>query len=529
MYVRVPARDEKRRVKDRGAVAEPAAMAPPHVLALQRTAGNQAVGRMLAASRSRVARLESGKHVPGHETVNNYIALINGLNYLTNHWRQPDRLDLAPSPDSDLTARHRAMLVRLQTALQTLHSSPGTALTLWEQLLPVLQVEIRRGGIAGLTSDDVAAPASQLDYLTRQLFQPGAYQEAKRDAKASADVEHPDAEFETEAVERAEEEFNAALQLFEQTKKLGSTLAAGDPRVKMAQELLELAAVKGGIEEKLAYARKHGLATTGTEIVAKLLGATKGLVTVSAEIGEKVFEARRAAALARGAKEAAEQMEHAAHKFARMAKMAERIGKVGTALALIGDGVRLVAALIDGDIDAALTATLDTATDVAPLVFGADVAGPLAVAVVVVKAELEVWRSAAALIRYCHDQQVREAAEAFVRDCDKVLTGAALDLIADVEIMLDPTRASLQAIAQQQAVREGKRVAEGMRMLNEHVLATVPTAIGGHPSVVHALGPAANAALMTPFPDPPLAALQIQEVFKGANAMVAYVKDRYTN
>src|SRR3954451_1748515 len=517
MYDRLPARDEERPVADRTPVAAPAVVAPMQVLALQRTAGNQACARMLAASRPQVARLEAGKHVPGQETVNNYVALINGLNYLTNHWRQPDRLDLAPSPDSDLTARHRAMLVRLQTALKTLRSSPGTALTLWEQLLPGFQVEIRRAGIAGLSSDELTAPAGQLDYLTQQLFQPGAYQEAKREAKESADVEHPDAVLETEAVERAEQEFNAALQLFEQTKKLGSTLAAGDPRVKMAQELLELAAVKGGIEEKLEYARKHGLATTASEIVGKLLGATKGLVTVSAEIGEKVFEARRAAALARGAKEVAEQMEHAAHKFARLAKMAETIGKVGTALSLIGDGVRLVAALLDGDVDAALGATLDLSTDAAPLVFGADVAGPLAVGIVVVKAELEVWRSAAAFIRYCKDEQVREAAAAFVQDCDKVLTGAALDLIADVEIMLDPTRASLQVIAQQQAVREGKRVADGMRMLNEHLLATVPTALGGHPSVVHAIGPAANAALMTPFPDPPLAALQIKDVFKGAN------------
>src|SRR3954471_1352344 len=157
MYDRPAPRDEERPEKARAAVAEPAAMAPPHVLALQRTAGNQAVARMLAAGRPQVARLEAGKHVPGQETVNNYIALINGLNYLTNHWRQPDRLDLAPSPDSDLTARHRAMLVRLQTALKTLRSSPGTALASWEQLLPGFQVELRRAGIAGLSSDELAA------------------------------------------------------------------------------------------------------------------------------------------------------------------------------------------------------------------------------------------------------------------------------------------------------------------------------------------------------------------------------------
>jgi hypothetical protein len=65
MFDRLPAREHECRAKDRAAVAGPAAMAPPHVLALQRTAGNHAVVRMLAAGRPHVARLESGKHVPG--------------------------------------------------------------------------------------------------------------------------------------------------------------------------------------------------------------------------------------------------------------------------------------------------------------------------------------------------------------------------------------------------------------------------------------------------------------------------------
>jgi len=388
---------------------------------------------------------------------------------------------------------------------------------------------VRRAGLAGISSSELDGPRQQLDYLTNQLFRPGAYHEAKEQARETSDLENPDSAYEKEKAERAEQEFNAALNLLETTKKLGGGIAMKDPRVGIALELVEVAALKGGLEEKLEYARKHGLAVTAADLTGKLLGATKALVKVSAEVGEKIYEARRAAAAARGAEGLAKQLEGAASRFKKMAETAERIGKVANAVALIGDYVRLVAALADGDYDAAAAAGVDLATDAAPLVFGADVAGPLAVAVVTVKAELEAFRLAAAFIRWCKDENVRQAAGSFVEDCDKLLKGGALNLVADCDILLDPTRGSLHAIAEQQAIGEGKRVADGLRQLNSHVLATEPRAIGAYRPVVHALGAPALAALQLPMAEPQLAALQVRDVFHGANAMARYVREAYTN
>jgi hypothetical protein len=531
-----PDREDERREEPAAGVAvetpRPAQrtsqLTPSGVLALQRGAGNQAVAGLLSRQGARIARLEAGPHVPAHDTVNNYVALANGLNNLVQRWRNPAAIDVTPSAETDLLPRHRALLGQLQSALKTIKTAPGSALSLWEAISPSFYSELRRGGIAGLNSDDLAGPLSQLDYLTHTLFQPGAYYEAKHEAREASDLESPDSAFEKEKVERAEQEFNTALQLLEMTKKLGSGFPH-DAKVAGAMELVEVAALRGGLEEKLEYARKHGIAVTAADLAGKLLGATKGLVKVSGEIGEKIYEAKRAAAAARGAVAVAKQMEGQAKSFSKMAETAERIGKVGTALTLLGDYIRLVAALADGDYDAAMAAGLDLATDAAPLVFGADLAGPLAVAVVVVKAELEAFRSAAAFIRYCKDENVRQAAGSFIDVCDRILKGAALDLVADCELLLDPTRQSLHQIAEQQAVKEGQRVAAAFTQLNSHVLSTEPLAIGAYRSVVQSLGQPALAALAMPFPDPLLAAQQCRDVFHGANAMAAYVRATYTN
>jgi hypothetical protein len=152
---------------------------------------------------------------------------------------------------------------------------------------------------------------------------------------------------------------------------------------------VEVAALPGGLEEKLEYARKHGLAVTAADLVAKLVGATKALYKTAGEIGVAIYRAREAAAAARGAASTAKQLAGVAHRFERMVEAAERIERVGNALTILADSVRLVAALAEGDYEAAGAAGLDLATDAAPLIFGKDLAGPLAVAVVTIKAEIE--------------------------------------------------------------------------------------------------------------------------------------------
>lgn len=84
----------------------------------------------------------------------------------------------------------------------------------------------------------------------------------------------------------------------------------------------------------------------------------------------------------------------------------------------------------------------------APLLLGAEVAAPLAGAVILVKAEMQAIHDAAAFIRYCKDEQVREAAGDFVKGLTDHVYPWATKLAADVDVMLDPTQPeSVQAAA----------------------------------------------------------------------------------
>ena len=292
----------------------------------------------------------------------------------------------------------------------------------------------------------------------------------------------------------------------------------------------------GSIGEKLEYARKHGIAGTAAELLAKVTGATGTLIKNVGEVGEKVIDARKAMLVARGgvkaSKEAIEQLEKVGSKFKKLAAAGRAIGTAASYAAVIADGVKLISALSDGDYDEALKAGGDMLVDAAPLLLGEDVAGPLAVVVVLVKAELEAWKLAAAFIRWCKDETVRQAAESFVKQCDIIAKGGAYGLVADCTLLLNASSASVQAIALKKANQEAANVSKGIRALSTHVTSKSKDAIGGYPGVVASLGRPAIAAMGVTFDENDgvlLVATQIADVFHGANEMAKYVKAHYTN
>jgi hypothetical protein len=203
---------------------------------------------------------------PARSTANNYIALINGINNHVQNWKNPGALDVRPSAEHDLLPAHREMLVNLRSALVLGQTSWGSALTLWEQISPRLDTELRRAGRAGLIAENLSSSGKQLAYLRDSIFRPGAYREAKRHALEWTNLPSPDIPYQKEKLKRAEAEFNLARQLLADTRALGSGLAQQDPRVKTALEIAKIVALPGDIEQKLEYARKHGTAVTAADL-----------------------------------------------------------------------------------------------------------------------------------------------------------------------------------------------------------------------------------------------------------------------
>ena len=465
-------------------------------------------------------------------TANNYIALFNGFNELVQHWQSPSPGDLAlgQSRPADLLPRHRELLVKLRDALllrgTSQLSAARSALTAWGALQPALETELRRAGLVG-AGGDLSWVHAQLDYLDKR-FASSAFYEAKAAARAASDLPAPDIVLVDQKLKRAEADFKRANDLLEKTQALGGELAHDDPRLRGALSLLPIISLPGTINEKLEAARQGHIASTGTELLSKVLEAEKSLVELSSEIGKYVYEARRAAAVAKGLTDVAKQMQAVVTKFETLAEGAKRIGQVASAAALIGDGIKFVDALHDDDYHAALSATGDFLKDLAPLAFGEELAGPLAIGTVTVQAVLESIRMAADIIRSSKIGMARDAASAFIKKCDDVATrrGGAYDLVADVQLILfeEPAIAQLAARA---AEIDGKVVAGGLKELYQLTVSRDPHDLGGQ-GLVQALGKAANDALSPFLPDDPLSVAQrIATVFAGANLMALYVRDYY--
>ena len=468
---------------------------------------------------------------PTKPEYNNYVALINGIDHLVKNYREPGPLDVSPSSERDLLALHRDMLANFRTALILVKSDPQTALSLWEHTSPALWQELAKSTAAGLSGADAG---KQLDYVAKH-FEAAGYGAAKRKAEDDSSLAAPDAAQMAGKLTQAEAELGQARELFEQGMKLGSSLGqlAGTEAPKEVEEIIEMVMLPGSIEEKLAYARKHGIAGTAVELVGKVTGATGTLIRNVGETGEKVLEARRAIVLGRGAsqatKVAAEQLEQLAGKFKKLAQIGKALGTAASYAAVIADGIKLVSAIRDGDYNEALKAGSDLAIDSAPLLLGADVAAPLAAVVVVIKAELEVFKLAAAFIRYCKDEMVRQAAADFIGQCN-VIASVARGLVADCELLTGASSAGVQEIAMKKASEEASQVSKGIDALASHLGSHASNAIGAYPTVVASLGRPAIAAMQDQQPDDLLSvADRVAAVFKGANAMAKYVKESYTN
>lgn len=476
------------------------------------------------------------------KNVNNYIALVNGIDHEVVNAGHQKAIDVSPSDPNDLIGRHRGLLAALHAAIAQVRvpKMAGGALAVWQSIESELRSEVVKSTKVedGLTTQQINGALEQLGWLDKKWFTPAAYWEAKRDAETQSDLEAPDTAQMAPKLARAERELEEAKKVFEESLKLaaGTGKLAGLEAPGQVKEIVELVMLKGTIEEKLEAARKAGIASTAAELVAKVTSATGAFLETSSKIGKAVVGARKAFILAKGAtkagKEAVEQLEKLLGKFEKLEKVSKSIAKAGSYAAVIADYVKLITAIANRDYGEIASSAANLAVDAAPLLLGQEVAGPLAVITVVVQAELAAISMAAAFIRWCKDETVREAALDFINDCNKVAKGGAISLVADCKLLLGEANPSVQAIALEQANREAAAVSRGLRALASHVTATAPDAIGHYPLVVASLGTPALQAMTVVFDENDgvlMVAQQIADVFHGANEMAKFVKSHYTN
>ena len=146
------------------------------------------------------------------------------------------------------------------------------------------------------------------------------------------------------------------------------------------------------------------------------------------------------------------------------------------------------------------------------------------------QAEMEAIHLAAEFIRWCQDENVRQAAGSFITTCAAVARNPAQDLVADANALFNPSNAAITDIITNKLTGYTPAMRKGLAAIGAHVQATDARSLGHYGALVEALGPDAKRVLLAPFafPDDPLSmATQIRDVFAGANAMARYVKEHY--
>lgn len=528
---------ERDRPPDRTAVVRPhdrAATTPQaRILDLQRSVGNAAVAQLLVQRRK--AALPNPKPAlrkkPAKEHLNSYIAFCDGLDYLTENWKAPKGVVVDADLDGYLSERHRTILRELHGAHRQRSLDGQAALGSWQMVQPKLLREVddtRR--FPQFTDQARQIPRDQISYLNDKIFLPSAYRSARQEKKSEGHLKAPDRAAMTDKLKKAEDAFWEVNKLYADTAKLGAEAGVfGKGLGKTVPDLYEILQTPGDLDAKLTAARKKLGIQTASELVQKVLSGSKTLIETAGKIGEAYcLKMANVIGTAANASKIA-KYKALAGKFQALGKSVERIGSAAAILSIAINYGKLVEAIWTRNLDDALAAAGDLALDVGALALGAEAAGPLAAGVIVVKGVLESVRLAAGFIRWCRDETVRVAAQNFVDKAVDIANNSAFDLVADAEIVLDPSKEAVHDIAGRQLIAGGKRVAHDLSVLNRMVMSGSKRDIGGHAAVKLALGKKALDALFLPQEDSLVAAQQVKDVFEGVDAMARYVKGAYTN
>ena len=470
-------------------------------------------------------------------TFENYEAFLFGINnQLRSQTGSIDPADTSPADPARLLSQHLDLLINLQQALAARAHSPADALTSWERIHPTLvgEVEAAKSVVDQGTVTTVEGQIAEAN----QNFVGAAYHSAERAAEGH--LEAPDLEEQKAHLERAEHELLEANKLWESASKVMASGVNKAFGIKETNEIIELVKLPGTIQEQMERTREKGVITqvgTAVELVGKIKGGTASLIKITAKTGERYCAGVAKLAASQGNKVLLKEVEEAAEQWKWLGETAESLGTVASVISLIGDSISLVDSIRVGNWEEAAAQAADMAVDAAPLLLGAEVAAPLAGAVVLVKAEMQAIHDAAAFIRYCQDEQVREATGDFVKGLTDHVYPWATKLAANVDVMLDPTQpASVQSAAMDQVNMDAKETWQGVKHVTgtylEPLARLSPAAYEGMGHEAVAVFNEGDLSMPAETKEGVIALAVVEKVatiFHGANLMAKYVHEHYTN
>lgn len=439
-----------------------------------------------------------------------------------------------------LSKRHRHLLENLREVLilARTHGSTRQAVQQWDAILPDLRhVFTRAPMFVGAGSHEVG---QRLDRISRELIHGGAYAEAHQKALAQSDVKNPrdllDQQRLVEAVESIREV---------------------DEFVKKGQELTSSVALQAIFEAK-GIEPNFGAAVFdlvhGSFEISKLLEEfqKKGLIgkgLTVAELADKIFSTTKAAAegvfgyvkhfaleevekaVAAGAEDLAEEWKGIGEWAAGKLEYLEKVGKVAVIITVVVSAAKVVNHLIHHRWAEAAKEAATTAIGV-----GAGVAGGVAGSAmfagisVTIAAEIEGLKGAAAMIAYCREENMKEAAGDVLNIVEAAASIEALDLVADLKLLSDPANAGEAKLIEAKLASDAVWWERHLQRLSELVNDNRPSRIGGQPELLAKLGPDAVAVMRAGVAgqSPEAMAEQIRLVFEGTNEMVKFIGEQRT-
>jgi hypothetical protein len=509
------------------------------LLDLQRSAGNGAVTQLLQVQRAPTGTATAGAAAGGREDAHQWAAFAESLAYLAANQELIRRATSSfavvafEQADSVATMRPSARVLFNEVRYAIYQSSVdgGSALDAWRRLEPKLRAFAARGARFGKQIDakDLHQPFSDIATLRDRVFVPAAYRAALAEKKKGGGaLPTPDlAVIETE-LKPAVQAFLKARLAYEETSKAASEAIAISAVPTPVKDLADIFVGPGTVADKYQIARGEMGVTSVSELIAKTAAASSFFLVRAADQGERLAKHVMAKAVKQQAWGLARKHSKTVLRFEELGRMAKGLDQAAKIASVAVDVVKLVGALRDGDAEAVLDNAGDLAIDTVTLL--AEDAAPLVgAAVVVLKAEMQAVRDAAAFIRWCRDEQVRVATNSFRSAVVAVAHWPAEDLVANVEILLDADQADLHELANQKVPKLTKAATDGLRNLQGHVQARSPRAIGAYRAVTAHLGDRALQALAMPQDDVLTTVQQLRDVFEGTNRMIRHVKQAYTN
>lgn len=468
---------------------------------------------------------------------------------------------------SHLTPRHRRLVEDLQRALLLARDEdPGEAteaLAMWRSVHPRLRLELRRmrsflidpkDGTTLHWDGDIDKLRTGLEELGPKLFVGGVYTVGHREAVLETNLQAPDQAVQEQRLKEVGKEFEEVNKLADKAqelagKKLLDIVLAEDPafRDKLGTAVIELVRNPQDILKAYHEFQEQGLldrSVTVAEVTEKALALRNAVIkagcTVLRAYAEKAVDLAIKAGDTATAVRWGRIGNWADSKLAVLEKVEGAVKVIGIAVsvaqiindAIHGRGLKTFEdAMITGGgllADAAMKGSV-AASGEGSASLAAGGAGMIAGSMVVVAAEIDALKGAGAMIQWCEETNVRDAASSFIGVCQTAASIEATGLVADVKLLAQTSDPAERALIEDKLASDTPYWQRHLQELSKQYASDRAVFVGGQPALRDALGADARRILETP--DRPAdwreMAEQIRIVFTGANAMANYVLQHY--